>query len=294
MTIDIMMPFYGRPDHFRTAVESVLAQTADTWRLVILDDVYPDPEPGRWAAAIADSRVTYIRNEINLGVSGNFQKCIELTEADHVVLMGCDDVMHPNYVQRVSDLIERFPTADLYQPGVTTIDENDNPSRPLADRIKQLYRLNGQGGRVYNGERLAASLLSANWAYFPSLCWRTEQLRHRRFRDDLRVVQDLTMILDIVRDGGSMVVDDEVCFTYRRHSGSVSAGAAPDGSKFLEEAALFRAATMQMRELGWSKAARAARVHLTSRLHAASDLVAALRAGSWPGVKVLVQHALRP
>jgi glycosyltransferase involved in cell wall biosynthesis len=293
VTIDIMMPFYGRPDHFRTAVESVLAQTSAEWRLVIVDDVYPDLEPGRWAAALPDPRVTYVRNTANLGVSGNFQKCVELADAEHLVLMGCDDVMGPRYVERISELIARFPDADLYQPGVDTIDQDGRPSRPLADRVKDLYRLDGQGGCEYSGERLAASLLNANWAYFPSLCWRTEQLKGRRFRDDLRVVQDLTMMLAIVREGGSMVVDDEVCFTYRRHSGSVSAEAAPDGSKFVEEAALFAAAEKEMSALGWHKAARAARLHVTSRLHAASDLPAAIRARSWSGVKALSRHALR-
>lgn len=291
MTIDIMMPFYGRPDHFRAAVESVLAQTSDAWRLVIVDDVYPDPEPGRWAASLGNPRVVYVRNESNLGVSGNFQKCVELAEADHLVLMGCDDLMHENYVARMTELIDRHPDADLIQPGVVTIDESGRPSNPLADRVKRLYRLRGDGGRLYRGEKLATSLIRADWAYFPSLCWRTEQLRGRRFRDDLRITQDLTMILAIVADGGSMVVDDEVCFTYRRHSGSVSAEAGPDGSKFLEERALFSATAATMDALGWRTAARAARAHLTSRLHALSDLPAALRSRNREGIKALAGHA---
>jgi len=291
VTIDIMMPFYGRPDHFRAAVESVLTQTSDGWRLVIVDDVYPDPEPGRWAASLGHPRVVYVRNESNLGVSGNFQKCVELAEADRLVLMGCDDLMHPNYVARVSELSERYPEADLIQPGVVTIDESGRPSNPLADRVKRLYRLRGDGGRLYRGEQLATSLIRADWAYFPSLCWRTEQLRGRRFRDDLRITQDLTMILAIVADGGSMVVDDEVCFTYRRHSGSVSAEAGPDGSKFLEERALFSETAARMGALGWHRAARAARAHLTSRLHALSDLPAALRARNREGVRALAGHA---
>jgi len=291
VTIDIMMPFYGRPDHFRAAVESVLAQTSDAWRLVIVDDVYPDPEPGRWAASLGNPRVVYVRNESNLGVSGNFQKCVELAEADHLVLMGCDDLMHENYVARMTELIGRYPEADLIQPGVVTIDEGGRPSNPLADRVKRLYRLNGDGGRLYRGEKLATSLIRADWAYFPSLCWRTEQLRGRRFRDDLRITQDLTMILAIVADGGSMVVDDEVCFTYRRHSGSVSAEAGPDGSKFVEERALFSATAARMDALGWHTAARAARAHLTSRLHALSDLPAALRSRNREGIKALAGHA---
>lgn len=292
MTLDIMMPFYGRVDHFKAAVRSILEQEEGDWRLVIVDDVYPDDEPGRWARGLGDVRVTYLRNDVNLGVSGNFQKCVELAESDHLVLMGCDDLMHPNFVAHVTSLIQRYPTAALIQPGVVTVDQDGKPSKPLADRVKGAYRLSGAGGRLYDGERLAASLLQANWAYFPSLVWRTEELRRRRFRDDLRVVQDLTMILEIIADGGSMVIDDTVCFTYRRHSGSVSAAAAPDGSKFVEEAELFAAQAAAMDTRGWRRAARAARLHVTSRLHAAADLPAALRARNGAGVRALLRHAL--
>lgn len=94
MTLDIMMPFYGRFDHFREAVQSVLAQSDPDWRLVIVDDVYPDLAPGEWAAAIDDPRVHYRRNAVNLGVGGNFRECVRLIENERAVLMGCDDRMH--------------------------------------------------------------------------------------------------------------------------------------------------------------------------------------------------------
>jgi hypothetical protein len=40
--IDIMMPFYGRVDHFKEAVRSVIEQDDPEWRLTVLDDKYPD------------------------------------------------------------------------------------------------------------------------------------------------------------------------------------------------------------------------------------------------------------
>jgi glycosyltransferase involved in cell wall biosynthesis len=76
VTLEIMMPFYGRPDHFRIAVESVLAQTSRAWRLTVVDDVYPDLEPGKWVTGLKDKRITYVRNEKNLGPSLNFNRCL--------------------------------------------------------------------------------------------------------------------------------------------------------------------------------------------------------------------------
>lgn len=292
MNFDIMMPFYGRFDHFKDAVESVLAQTDREWRLVVVDDVYPDLEPGRWLEALGDERITYIRNTENLRPSRNYNKCIGLMRSGFAVIMGCDDVMHPNYVSRVKELISSHPDASIIQPGVTVIDENGAPSSPLADRVKALYRFGGHGVRAYSGERLATSLLRGNWTYFPSLVWRVEELQARLFRTDLDVVQDLAMLMQITMAGGVLVLDDVPSFSYRRHSTSVSAVTGPDGSKFRQEATLFAETAAACSALGWRKAARAARLHLTSRLNALSEVPAALRAGNADGRRTLLRHAL--
>ncbi|WP_092556567.1 glycosyltransferase family 2 protein [Herbiconiux ginsengi] len=293
MTLDIMMPFYGRFDHFREAVQSVLAQTDGDWRLVIVDDVYPDPAPGEWAAAIDDPRVHYRRNATNLGVGGNFRECVRLVENERAVLMGSDDRMHAGYVARVLALASTRPDASIIQPGVDVIDSEGAMHRPLADRVKDLLRFGGHGPRSFHGEKLAASLLRGNWAYFPSIAWRTDQLRRFGFRPGFEVVQDLDLMLEIIMDGGSMLLDDEVVFSYRRHAGSVSALTGPDGAKFAEERRLFDETAERMSVLGWPKAARAARHHLTSRLNALSELPAALRAHDPAGRSALLHHTFR-
>jgi glycosyltransferase involved in cell wall biosynthesis len=293
VTLDIMMPFYGSFAHFREAVGSVLAQTDPDWRLTIVDDVYPDLAPGEWAKAIDDPRVSYIRNETNLRPSRNYNKSVGIATSEFVQIMGCDDVMLPGYVARVHELTARFPDADVIQPGVRVIDENGKPSNPLPDRVKRLYRFSGSGPRRYQGEQLAASLLRGNWTYFPSLVWRRDWLAEFGFRTDLDVVQDLAMLFGITRAGGSLVLDDEVVFEYRRHSASVSAVTGPDGSKFRQERTLFYEAATASRALGWSKAARAARHHFLSRLNALSELPGAIRTGNAEGRRTLVQHILR-
>jgi glycosyltransferase involved in cell wall biosynthesis len=285
-----MMPFYGRFDHFQEAVNSVIAQSDPDWRLVIVDDVYPDLEPGRWAQGLDDERITYIRNETNLRPSRNYRKCVTLMQSEFAVLMGCDDVMLPNYVHRVRELINQFPTASIIQPGVTVIDGEGHASSPLADRVKALYRFRSRAEAEYSGERLATSLLRGNWTYFPSLVWRATELQKHGFRIDLDVVQDLAMLLEITKDGGSLVLDDEVCFNYRRHSASVSAVTGPDGSKFAQERVLFQEAARDCAALGWASAASQARLHLTSRFNALTDLPAAIRLRNKAGRNALLRH----
>lgn len=288
-----MMPFYGSFDHFRQAVDSVLAQSDPDWRLTIVDDVYPDLAPGEWAQSIGDPRVTYLRNEQNLRPSRNYNKCVGLAQGEFVVIMGCDDIMLPGYVSRVHELIEQFPDIDIIQPGVSVIDENGTPSRPVADIVKDWYRFGGTGARRYDGERLAVSLLRGNWTYFPSLVWRTKRLAEFGFRTDLDVVQDLAMLMEITKSGGTLVLDNQVVFSYRRHSGSVSAVTGLDGSKFRQERTLFDECAAACASLGWNRAAKAARHHVSSRLNALTELPGAIATRNAAGVRTMAQHVLR-
>lgn len=290
--LSIMLPFWGRVDHFKLAVESVLAQDDEDWTLTIVDDRYPDPEPQRWVAELADPRITYLRNDENLGVSRNYIKCVGLMDSTFSVIFGCDDVMLPAYVRRVKEMIAAHPDADVLQPGVRVIDSDGGEYLPLPDRLKNHHRVPGRGMQLLTGERLAVSLLRGNWTYFPSLVWRVEDLRRYGFDQDLDVVQDLIMLMDITAGGGVFVLDDQVVFNYRRHAASVSSAKAFDGSRFAQERALFGQEAERFARLGWKRAARAARRHTSSRLNALTRLPRALRARDGRGVRTLLTHAL--
>lgn len=290
-SIDVMLPYYGDVTLMKLAAQSVLDQTQDDFRLVVIDDGYPDPEPARWFRSLQDPRVTYLRNHTNLGANGNYRRAVDLVEAEWFVMMGADDVMHRDYLDKVSEAIRSSPV-DIVQPGVDVIDEHGVPYLPLGDRVKRFLAPDTRVGAVrLGGETLAASLLRGNWAYFPSLAWRTEAVRRIGFRDGLDVVQDLALILDIVAEGGHMAVLPDVVFDYRRHSASDSSVRALDGRRFDEERRFFEGEADRFEALGWPRAAREARRHVTSRLNAASLLPKTLRGRG--STSALLRHVVR-
>jgi glycosyltransferase involved in cell wall biosynthesis len=289
--IEIFMPFYGDPDLFREAVESVLAQDDGQWRLVVVDDCYPDVEPGTWVSQIDDDRVSYVRNETNLGVSGTFQRCLDLATAPWLTIMGCDDRLLPGYVGRVREAVRTHPDATWVQPGVVVIDEQGREYLPLPDRLKNFYRPHVTATTVLGGEQLSRSLLRGNWTYFPSLCWRRDVVAAHGFRPELEIVLDLSLQLDLIADGHQLVLDPEPSFEYRRHSASVSSVGAGDGSRFAEEKALMLRTADTVRDLGWRRARRAARWHLSSRLNALTRLPTALRSRQLSSFVPLLRHA---
>jgi hypothetical protein len=97
--------------------------------------------------------------------------------------------------------------------------------------------------------------------------------------------------MDIVLDGGRLLWLPEDVFRYRRHGASASSASVLNGARFDGERRYFALAQQQAAERGWSRAARAARTHLTSRLHAASLVPRALKAGGG-ALGVVVGHAV--
>ncbi len=285
------MPFYGDPALFREAVGSVLDQEDRQWRLTIVDDCFPDTAPGQWASAIDDDRVTYIRNDINLGVSGTFQRCLDLATAPWITIMGCDDRLLPNYVARIHEAIADQPEATWIQPGVAVIDELGRQSLPLPDRLKNYYRPHVEEPTLLGGEFLSRSLLRGNWTYFPSLCWKHEVVAAHGFRPEFEIVLDLSLQLDLIVDGHQLVLDPVPSFEYRRHSASVSSVGAGDGTRFVEEKALLLRTAATVDALGWRRAARAARWHLSSRLNAMTRIVSVILARQWSSLGPLLRHA---
>lgn len=294
MTIQFLLPFYGAPELLRQTVDSVLGLDDPDWVLTVVDDCYPDETVGPYLESLGDPRLRYLRNDRNLGAMGNTYRCLELAEHEFFTVLNADDLVHPNYLTVMRQAFKDFPEAALVQPGVRVVDQDGRPVRPLADIVKRIIAPGMRVRQVLGGEALVASLLLGNWTYHPSLCWRRsaiEGIAHRRFA----AVHDLALVVDVIRAGGSLVIDPTVCFTYRRHLDSDSSVGAARGSRFVEEREYFREITGELVADGWSRAARSGRAHLTSRLHALKMVPAALRApqrGS--AIRGLLRHALGP
>jgi len=294
VTVDVLLPYYGDVAMMKQAVESVLGQSSPDWALTIIDDGYPDQSlPGYFGALAArDPRISYVRNEHNLGANGNYRKSLTFVRHELAVVMGADDVMLKNYIETVVAAHEQFPSAQIIQPGVEVIDEHNQPGMGLADRMKRIYAPRVQGRRLLSGEPLAITLMRGNWLYFPSICWKSDSLVAMNFREGLNVTQDLALALDLIKAGGSLVVDSTICFQYRRHRESDSSWRALEGTRFIEEREFLTAMAEEFDAVGWRRAARTARLHLSSRLNAAILLPRAWRTKQHQGVRNLRDHVL--
>jgi glycosyltransferase involved in cell wall biosynthesis len=292
MALDIFIPYWGDVNFMKQAVDSVLAQTNGDWRLTVVDDAYPGDEVRRYIEDAGDPRIKYIRKDTNQGITENFRTCVSLATQEVLVVMGSDDALLPNFVDVVLRAHAAFPQAWIIQPGVQIIDEAGTPAVPLADVVKQrLVKPRGTGPRIVAGEPLAVSLLHGDWLYWPSLAFRRDRIRNYDFRDGFPVIQDLALVMDMVLGGAELLIEPEICFEYRRHTSSASSAKLVDGSRFAGERDYFDLAEQLCAAKGWHKAARAARMRLTSRAHAVLIVSRALRANGPGPLGTLLRHA---
>lgn len=278
-----MVPAFGDGAFVRETVRSVLRQDDPHWRLTVIDDgatIIGDGSLRSWLRELGDSRTRYIPNPRRLGINRNFQRCVDEARAELVVIVGADDRLLPHFVGRVRGAAAAFPDAACIHAGAVTIGADGKPVHPMVDRVKRLAARELRGRRVVGGEELAASLLRANWMYFPSAVFRREVLQQHGFRPGYDIVLDLDLYLRIVLAGGTVALLEQPCVEYRRHAGSLSSSQAEDSSRFAEELSYFCEMAEVTDRFGWPRAARSARRHWSSRLHAIAKIPTLLAAGN--------------
>jgi hypothetical protein len=204
--------------------------------------------------------------------------------------MGADDLLEPNFVERISELIVAHPGVSMIHPGVKVIDEKNELISTRSDQIKKSIRESQGSSTVLSGEPLARSLMKGNWMYFPSIVWKTKTIQEIGFRPGFHVCQDLGLAMDLIMRGGEMALIEDDIFRYRRHQESDSSIKAFNGERFKDEKYFFKVMTKDLRRIGWKSAARTAMIHSTSRLHAASLIPACIARKQNP--LPLIKHLL--
>lgn len=91
-SFSVCIPTYNKSPLLREAIGSVLAQDFKDFELVVVDDCSPD-DTGAVVASFDDPRIRYVRNEVNLGLAGNLQRCADLSQSELLYLLCQDDIL---------------------------------------------------------------------------------------------------------------------------------------------------------------------------------------------------------
>lgn len=258
-TISFAIPYYKGVDGLRVAIQSVLSQSVSEWKLYVLDDNPEDCEAESVVKSYADKRITFIKNSENLGMVGNWNKCLSVVEGELVTLLHADDELRPNYASLMLELGEMFPDASAYFCRAEIIDKNGKRKFSFPDWYKQfLEPFQGDSPLKLQGEESANALLRGNFIMCPTLCFRLSNLQNLRFDERWSQVQDLHFTLNLLVRNCTIVGSSRVEYRYRRHSQSATSVNTASLLRFEEELELYTVAEKSLLPANWKRARKTA------------------------------------
>lgn len=137
----IFLPVRNGSDYVREAIESVLAQSVDDWRLVILENASSD-DTDAIARSVSDPRISIVPADRPLNIHENWDRGRQFLEQhdvtnSFVTFLGHDDYFYRHFLRNIGDLIDQAPDASLYQSHFDLVDEASSvirPCRPIGAR----------------------------------------------------------------------------------------------------------------------------------------------------------------
>jgi glycosyltransferase involved in cell wall biosynthesis len=106
--VSICIPTYNGAQFLTQCLESACAQTWPELEILVVDDQSSDDTVAlAELAAARDPRVRVVRNPRNLGLVGNWNRCIELARGEWVKFLFQDDWLEPECVSQMLAVADR-------------------------------------------------------------------------------------------------------------------------------------------------------------------------------------------
>ena len=127
----VCIPAYNNASYIGETIQSILDQTYENIHVIIVDDNSKD---NTWQVlcdfAKQDSRVLIYRNDKNLGMSGNWNKCLSLCmereDCEYIKLVCADDLLVPHTIEKEVMILEKYPRVVLVSSETKLVDLNGN------------------------------------------------------------------------------------------------------------------------------------------------------------------------
>ena len=262
--LQVVIPAYGESPYLKETLESAVKNLSSAVKIVVLED----PSDKKNIADIVKNfsdRVEYQINPTRLGIAGNFNKAIEISQAKFTLICGSDDLILGDLSHELENL-----EADSYA-AVTSkneiIDARGSKIAPLPDIVKKLISPKFKKPQPYKNKKFFNYLMLGDWMYFPSIAWNTEILRKEKFSDQFHTAMDLDIFVRLIEKNYKIYHFPVTKFAYRRHQQSASSIYANETGRFKEELSCHKYALQVASAKHWRLSRLLAQLAITVRLH---------------------------
>ena len=289
--ITYAVPYYSGLGYLRMALQSLVGQENKHWLAIVLDDRGGE-DAEETVRSFNDDRISYVRNETNLGLSGNWNKALSLVTTELVTIFHSDDELESNYTDLVLGLMARYPEAVAGHCRARVIGPTGKALWSLPDEVKKIIRPKGIDDIVTQGEEGLLSLVKGAWIFCPTLCYRKNLLPSGGFSSTWKFVLDVDLTSRILFDGGVVVGTPIVGYRYRRHLTNQTALLTESNIRFQEEIDHLNQVSLRSSEIGWKRVQRSANRKVIVRLHMLYQALRAIVELKWLRIWPLLHGAI--
>jgi glycosyltransferase involved in cell wall biosynthesis len=229
--VSVCIPVKNGGAFLPLAVESVLGQPREDVELIVVDNCSTDGTT-KWLEerSAKEPRIRFYKNSADIGMTANFNACLKQARGEYVNFLCADDLLLPQSLQRMSDVLDSDPRVTLVVGGRRLINESgvQIAAQKYADR-----NITIPGQDVIN-----RCIFGANYIGEPSAVMFRRAMAQRGFQESLSQLMDLEMWFYLLEQGDMANLTDEVCCV-RRHSGQLTQQSIRTGALVDENVVLF-------------------------------------------------------
>lgn len=198
--VQIIIPTYNRRHKIVGCINSILAQSYGSWKIVIVDNASTDGTESlikeQYKALIQSGRLEFYRFDELLPIIENWNRCVSYIDKKYKYMkfLWSDDVILPNYLDELVHKMESCDNLDGVGSWINYVDSN-----------KVLI-----GKRKYGAKKLDfyKSIFYKNSLGCPSsVLLRTNAFASVRFNTQNRYVADLQHLMDVLQPKSYFVVE---------------------------------------------------------------------------------------
>ncbi|MFN8575928.1 MAG: glycosyltransferase family 2 protein [Candidatus Sericytochromatia bacterium] len=213
--VSILIPTYNRAELLDKAISSSIEQDYDNIEIIISDNCSSDNTTKIVDKYLGDSRVKYYKNTENIGMVGNWKKCLyEYSTGDYFIILSDDDYFIDNrYISKAVELINNNNNIVMvYANGYIFLKDKN-----LKLRLDLPFETVNDGKRIFLSK---SSVLPQDFTLCNILFKRDLAIKLKAFTDDNNICCDSELFSLICLEGNVGVIKDFVS-VYTRHSNNL-------------------------------------------------------------------------
>lgn len=207
--VSICIPTYNYGRFITDAIESVLAQSFGDFELIVVDNCSEDDTRAIVESyARRDSRVSYHCNERNLGMVGNWNRCLELARCDYVKILCADDLIEPRCLELSVRLLDADSRTTLVSGSRQLVSKELQPIETLS--------YSDHATVVEGTEVISRCLLHGNLIGEPTAVLFRKSVAERGFDVRYKQLPDLELWFHLLEQGRFAFIQEPLC-KFRQH-----------------------------------------------------------------------------